>query len=94
MNDPTATPAGQTVSIQLFGAFRQFGDTGEVTLAVPEQACIADVREAMRLHYAGNDKALALLRASAFADDERVLDDAEAVPTRSALAVLPPVCGG
>lgn len=96
MNDATATPskANQTLSIRLFGAFRQFSDDSTVTVVIPDNACIADVRQALQDHYAGNDNALALLKASAFATDQAVLDDAERLPQGEPLSILPPVCGG
>ncbi len=84
----------QTVSIRLFGAFRQFGPESTINLMVPKEARVADIRQAMQSHFAGNDNALALLKASAFATDKAVLDDEDPVPRDESLSVLPPVCGG
>jgi len=84
----------QTVSIRMFGAFRQFSPDSTVNLTVPQEARVADLRQAMQIHFAGNDNALALLNASAFATDKAVLDDEDPVPRDEALSVLPPVCGG
>lgn len=94
MNDATATPADQSVSIRLFGAFRQFGDDSTVAITIPHNARISDVREALKAHYAGNDNAVALLKASAFATDRSVLDDGDHLPEGESLSILPPVCGG
>lgn len=96
MNDANATPthADRTVSVQLFGAFRQFGDDCAVVVTIPDQARAVDLRRALQAHYAGNDSALALLEASAFATDRAVLDDADRLPSDEPLSILPPVCGG
>jgi sulfur-carrier protein len=83
-----------TVSVKLFGAFRQFGPETAVELTVPASARVADLRAAFAGHYQGNDNALALLKASAFATDQAVLDDDDELPTNQPLSVLPPVCGG
>ncbi|QOC22456.1 MoaD/ThiS family protein [Wenzhouxiangella sp. AB-CW3] len=94
MNDATATDNNVTISIRLFGAFRQFGDDSTVTVTLPGNAQVRDVREALKAHYAGDDNALALLKASAFATDQAVLDDDDSLPEGEPLSILPPVCGG
>ena len=86
--------ANQTVSIRMFGAFRQFGPESTVNLTVPQEARVADIRQAMQSHFAGNDNALALLKASAFATDKAVLDDDDWLPSGEPVSILPPVCGG
>jgi len=96
MNETPATPtrADQQVSIRLFGAFRQFGADNAVTLTLPDHARVADLRQALQAHYAGNDNALSLLAASALATDHKVLDEEDALPPGEPLSILPPVCGG
>jgi sulfur-carrier protein len=94
MNQATTPQTNQTVSIRVFGAFRQFGPNSTVDLTVPQEARVVDLRQAMQNHFAGNDNALALLKASAFATDKAVLDDEDPVPRDEAVSVLPPVCGG
>ncbi|GEM_PF-354548 len=84
----------RTVPVRLFGAFRQFGDPPVVDVPLPDRARVTDLRSGLAEHYAGNDNALSLLRASAFATDETVLDDSDPVPQGRNLSVLPPVCGG
>jgi len=96
MNDTTANPnrSDQSVSVRLFGAFRQFDSDSAVRVTVPEDARAADLRRALQAHYAGNDNALALLAASALATDRKVLDEEDALPPGEPLSILPPVCGG
>lgn len=81
------------IEIQLFGAFRQYGDGSAIQVSVPEDSEVAGLRQAMHEQLA-DDNARALLRASAFATDERVLDETESVPAERNIAILPPVCGG
>lgn len=84
------------VSIQLFGAFRQFQPSGEVQLACPDAHSIADVRSALHSYAVANwpDFHPALLRVSAFASASSVLRDAHPIPDDRQLAILPPVSGG
>ena len=96
MNHESALQAepATTVSLKLFGAFRQFGPETEVEMSVPDNARVTDLRAALARHYQGNDNALSLLKASAFATDQAVLDDDDDLPTHQPLSILPPVCGG
>lgn len=83
----------QEIQIRLFGAFRQVDAGNSITVSVPEAARVADVRRALADRLEGDDNALSLLAASAFATDTAVLDEDDALPGRE-LAILPPVCGG
>jgi len=96
MNDTFANPIrnGKQIPIRLFGAFRQFGGDSAVQVTVPDNARVADLRQALQDHFAGNENALSLLAASAFATDRAVLDEHDPVPRNEPLAILPPVCGG
>ena len=81
------------LDVRLFGALRPHGPRPTVTVRVGEGATVATLRSALadRLD---SDGARALLAASAFATDERVLDDGDPLPDVRELAALPPVCGG
>jgi sulfur-carrier protein len=85
-----------TVTLNLFGAFREYEASGRVALDVPTAATVADLRRALdvhaRAHWSGYRPAL--LEVSAFASESTVLRDGEAVPLDGELAVLPPVSGG
>lgn len=96
MTEASASPTQteQTISIRLFGAFRQFGDDSAVTVTISDNARVTELRRALQAHYAGNDNALALLKASAFATDRAVLDEGSPLPRNEPLSILPPVCGG
>lgn len=81
------------IAIRLFGAFRDQADDAEIRVSLPDGATVETLREAFR-EALSNDNARALLRASAFATDDAILDDSEPVPADRDIAILPPVCGG
>lgn len=84
------------VTLNLFGAFRSHDPAAKLELDVPEDARVADLRQALdayaREHWSGYRPEL--LKASAFASETTVLRDAEPLPAGVAMAVLPPVSGG
>lgn len=84
------------ISIQLYGAFRQFQEAGTLDLDCPGAATINDVRVAMdaygQSHWHGYSPGL--LRTSAFATETEILRTSNAIPADGRLAVIPPVSGG
>lgn len=86
-----------TLTLKLFGALRDLEPAGEVRLALPEAARIADVRAALdaygRAHW-GERFRPGLLAVSAFASERDILRDADAIGELRELALLPPVSGG
>ncbi|MBX3725276.1 MAG: MoaD/ThiS family protein [Xanthomonadales bacterium] len=85
-----------TVSVRLFGAFRDLAPGALVELPVPRDASIATLRAALDTHGRSHWPAFkpGLLAVSVFASAERVLREHEPVPRDGELAVLPPVSGG
>lgn len=81
------------LDVRLFGGLRPNGPRPTITVRIGDGATVAAVRAALAEHL-GSEHARALLDASAFATDERVLDDGESVPDVRELSALPPVCGG
>lgn len=84
------------VTVQLFGAFRDWQTGAPLSLTVADGACIRDVRAALAAHAQAHWPGFraGLLQVSAFASDSRILRDADPVPDDGLLAVLPPVNGG
>lgn len=82
----------RSINIRLFGAFRQDNPKSSLTVEIPEQGRVADLRHAMEAALE-SENARSLLKASAFATDREVLDDHDPVPDRE-ISILPPVCGG
>lgn len=81
------------LDVRLFGALRPNGPHPTITVTVGDGATVAALRTALADRL-GSENARALLAASAFATDERVLHEGERVPDVRELAALPPVCGG
>jgi len=81
------------VEIKLFGAFRQYSPEAAIAVSLPDNADVAGLRQAFA-EKLDDDNARALLQSSAFATDEAILDEEEAVPDGQVISVLPPVCGG
>jgi len=84
-----------TVQVQLFGAFSDLVADGRIEVDVAGDR-IADLRQALRELLPQRWPAFraGLLDYSAFADQERVLRDHEAIPDDRRVAILPPVSGG
>lgn len=84
-----------SVSISLYGAFRQLG-VNQIVLEVPERSRVADLREILEDHLKSTAVKIpaSLIKASAFATDEFVLNDGDEVTGLKSVAILPPVCGG
>lgn len=83
------------VNLQLFGAFSDLDASREIALEVAGST-VADLRQALReqlpVRFPGFRAGL--LDYSAFADQQRVLRDQEALPADGKVAILPPVSGG
>jgi len=78
------------IKIRLFGAFRKYGE--EISFTVPAEGGLPAVRQKLESLVSANDKAL--VKSSAFANDERILDENASISQDACLAILPPVCGG
>jgi len=85
----------KTVELGLFGVFRDCQPEPFLTLQVPVNGRVADVRQALaehgRRHWPRFNEPL--LRRSVFASETTVLRDSDALP-QGVLAILPPVAGG
>lgn len=84
--------------VRLFGALQEFGETSAARLRfdVPDGITARELREylAKELGSLRGDRAKGLVLDSAIADEKRVLNDADLVPSSGELSLLPPVCGG
>ena len=83
------------VTVQLFGAFSDLDARREIAVDV-SGGTVADLRQALRelLPVRWPAFRAGLLDSSAFADQQRVLRDHEALPDDGRVAILPPVSGG
>lgn len=78
-----------TLTIRLFGAFREHGQ--QLALSLPQGATAAEVKSALAIQLPAE---AALIHDSALADDTQVLDEHAVFSHDAMLAILPPVCGG
>lgn len=78
------------IKVRLFGAFRKYGE--ELSFTVPAEGGLPAVRQKLESLVSTNDKVL--IKSSAFANDERILDEKDSIAQDARLAILPPVCGG
>jgi len=79
-----------TITMRLFGAFRQYGETVDITIRSGSSA--AAVKKAL-----GNvlgAQALPLIEDSVLANDNTVLPGDYVFDEDTKLSILPPVCGG
>ncbi|MBD8634588.1 MoaD/ThiS family protein [Stenotrophomonas sp. 169] len=83
------------MTVQLFGAFSELDAAREIRLQVSGDR-VADLRSALRDLLPTRWPAFraGLLEYSAFADQQRVLRDQDALPEDGRVAILPPVSGG
>ncbi|MBD8527449.1 MoaD/ThiS family protein [Pseudomarimonas arenosa] len=84
-----------TVTLALFGAFRDLHSAPTLTLEVDGDS-IADLRAQLCAHLEATGKAdkRGLVGVSAFASDTALLRDHDRIPADGQLAILPPVSGG
>lgn len=84
------------ITLQLFGALREFHSGGELLLDCPQARTVDDVRSGLdrhaREHWSGYRPQL--LQSCAFASEQEILHRGSALPANGRMAVLPPVSGG
>lgn len=85
------------IKINLFGAFRKYGNGQEIQLQFSEPLSVHDLKKKLankllELHPDFNN--LALIEDSVFADDASVLSKEFQLMKSCEISVLPPVCGG
>jgi molybdopterin synthase sulfur carrier subunit len=85
-----------TITLNLFGIYRDFDASGQIKLEVDGNAVVADVRLALLDYAKANwpQFPCSLVAKSAFASQTSLLRDGDCLPTDGLMAVLPPVSGG
>ncbi len=85
------------VTVQLYGAFRRFGNGRSIEVSINEPVTVSQLRNKMLAslrEVAPQFKEEGLLADSAFADAKSLLGETSMVSEGDTLAILPPVCGG
>jgi molybdopterin synthase sulfur carrier subunit len=82
--------------VQLFGPFRDFQPQPVLELDVVDGASVSAARAALAAHAAAYWPACTpgLLRSTAFASEQALLRDGDALPADGRIALIPPVNGG
>lgn len=83
--------------VNLFGTFRQYGNGENLELDLPANISLTQLRQAFIRRLLEIDPAFRqqeLVFASAFADENGILNNDNSFFITGALAILPPVCGG
>jgi len=85
-----------TITLNLFGIYRDFDASGQIKLEVDDNAAVADVRRALLDYTQANwpEFPFGLTAKSAFASHTSLLRDGDSLPSDGLMAVLPPVSGG
>ncbi len=84
------------IEIEYFGAFSKFKDEVPLTLELPLNSTIQDLKTAIfnALSEFDDGKLEGLIAASAIADDNRIYNKDETISKSGKFAILPPVNGG
>ena len=84
------------LQVQLFGPFRDFQPQPVLELDVADDATVATAREALAMYAAAHWPTCppGLLRSTAFASEQALLRDGDALPVDGRIALIPPVNGG
>ncbi len=86
--------------IQLFGAFRDFDDSGKLMIQIQDKSTVLEIKNQILVHLKTKSKARvdveALMKVSMIATGSQLLQDHDVVEInfQKSLAILPPVCGG
>ncbi|WND02691.1 hypothetical protein QGN29_14150 [Temperatibacter marinus] len=82
------------ITLQLFGAFRDFNESNKLSLEYSEGMTVNEVKNQIRQHFQGQESFLLLLDRSRLADDTHIFLDGEKLNSPGDYALLPPVNGG
>lgn len=85
-----------TITLQLFGRFRDFSASPEIRLDLPDIRTVAEFRTAFDAWALANWPGYSpgLLKSSAIATDSDLLNSNSLLPEHGRIAILPPVSGG
>jgi molybdopterin converting factor small subunit len=84
-----------TLTVRLFGEFRNLIPEAEISLIVDKNASLSEVKAQLALYF--RDRGLVeknLVEVSALADEDSIFQGSDNLAGRTWLALLPPVSGG
>jgi molybdopterin converting factor small subunit len=83
------------MKINFYGAFRKYGD--HEILDLPKGSSAGELKDFLAKHLSGKIPGFpdaALIRDSAIACNDSIVDSSHKVQAEDVVAILPPVCGG
>jgi hypothetical protein len=86
-----------TITVKLFGEWREYSQDAEVSLKLPINADVATLKQTFIKSLNQeliSDNSTALLNSSVFANESEVLSSAAQFTQDQMLTIWPPVCGG
>ena len=85
-----------TITVRLFGAFRNYSSEESITLKLASNSTVEDVRTSIATFFQKNTENFdcKLIEESVIATDDQILDPQATLLPNAKLAILPPVCGG
>ena len=79
------------ITLQLFGAFKEFGENLELILA--DNAMVSDIRMALNQKLSEHNKD-SLITSFRFATETEILSEDTALKDGATITIIPPVAGG
>ena len=86
------------VTIELFGASRDFSNQDSIEIDIENNSTIKDVRDKMLgyLHsnFKGNENFIKIVNSSAFCSKDNIISDNYKITNLEKIAIIPPIGGG
>ena len=86
------------VTIELFGASRDFSIKNSLELNIENNSTIKDVRDKMLdyldLNFKGNENFIKIINSSVFCSKDNIISDNYKITNHEKIAIIPPIGGG
>ena len=86
------------VTIELFGASRDFSDQNLLELDIESDSTIKDVRNKilnyLDINFKGNENFIKIVNSSAFCSNDNIISDNYKITNNEKIGIIPPIGGG
>mgnify|MGYP001461697572 FL=1 len=86
------------VTIELFGASRDFSDQNLLELDIENDSTIKDVRNKilnyLDINFKGNENFIKIVNSSAFCSNDNIISDNYKITNNEKIGIIPPIGGG
>ena len=86
------------VTVELFGASRDFSNQNSIELEVKSNSTIKDLRnkilDYLNLNFNGNKNFIKIVNSSAFCSNDNIISDNYKITKNEKIAIIPPIGGG